>query len=233
MNRGWMNYVYHMACTEKLHEDTKENIEVLEKVLLLAQYESLLKDGKPFLKYKIHIYEDNIRIKYISDLLRVSPINSFGSYYVSFYSFVIYKKRVKKYMRLNDNKRDEKVAEITSKLDLDKKYFVFEKYRNKHMRRVARLRMREEGNKLTQKADSGKGRGLNIRQALGLCICLPLLFMSILFTIECFVYEETARLTDLTTSLILSSVFLIPYVIWTLMWMRPTKYEIENEFLED
>lgn len=34
-------------------------------------------------------------------------------------------------------------------------------------------------------------------------------------------------------SLLTLSLFIIPYSTWTIRWMRPTKYEIENGYLDD
>ncbi|MGL6121001.1 MAG: hypothetical protein ACRC0V_10885, partial [Fusobacteriaceae bacterium] len=82
MKMLWMNLVYTYICTtylEYLKKKEKRSIRAIEYILVIMHHESLKKWGKPLLRYPIYIDGEEVRIFYISDLLRVMAPTMLGT----------------------------------------------------------------------------------------------------------------------------------------------------------
>ena len=234
MNKKYMNKVYYYICYKYLHGKPERKIENLEKILFLMQHQSLRESNKFFLRYKIYIYNDEIRIRYISDLLRVSPIIDFGGDGMAYRkSMKYYQKKLVYFSKLSDDKLDERVKKIIEKGDLEEKYFVFEKYRDNRMRRIARLKMTEQKYHFTGSIEYGILAGISLRKAISMCLIMTFLIPALLCLPLLITSGSILYFKYFMIFFIIASIFIIIYSMWNYLWMRPTKYEIENGYLEE
>jgi hypothetical protein len=112
------------------------------------QYEVLKEGRKVVYKYKTYIAEDGrIRIKYMSDLLRVMPltkidVNVRNIDYRDAKEIKIHKEKIQEYTRITKEQRQDLVNMILENEEWSPEYFVFKNYQNKIMRRLDRLSSR-------------------------------------------------------------------------------------------
>lgn len=216
-----MNRIYTYVCYEYFLFTSNPSIDSLEKILFLIQVDSLEKDDRPFIKSKIYINGMKIRITYISDLLRVSPITEFG--YDSLYinpKMDIYLKRMKKYSKLNDVELQNAVNKVLNTKRLDGKYFTHDTYKNNLMRKWARLKLMGKNHRVLEM----------FRAFFEISICFPLYICTLIFLFSYLISGNGAIKEKLFQLIGYTALFNIPYLIWMWIWMKPTKYEIEKGY---
>lgn len=195
----------------------KSNIGILEYIIFLIQYDSL--NQSPFLKEKIYIDRYNIRIEYLSDLLRVGHFNYFlprGANTSTLDKYVI---ELRKYMNLSDGDIQKKVFDIIDNVELNNRYFVYDKYSNKKLRILARLKI-----KSLEHAWKGYFRLILFAMLVGLFIAICISFPIAIYND---VYYVNIKLVSIV--MIMEIILLIIYLYWTWLWMRPSKYELDNK----
>ncbi|MGX8851077.1 hypothetical protein [Amedibacillus sp. YH-ame10] len=219
----WIYKVYGFM--GRSYFDKNNSIEIFEDLLFLVQYDVLKQGKRSFLRGKIYLYDNKVRIKYLSDLLRVSSFHFFRPKGASLNSLNSYIEIMKKYMKLSDQEIVDKVMNIIKNEKLDEKYFEFKKYDSKPMRYMARI-----------SANGSENMYGFIRTYLvsvpTLAMFLALVFVSIYVAsvdIELFI----KNLPIIAFFIVIEFVMIGIWVIWTWKWMKPTKYEIENRYLND
>lgn len=142
MRRMWMNVVYTLL-TENLYK--KRSVEIIEYLVFLVQIESL-NYYKPFIPYKIYIFNNQIRIPYLSDLLRINkPIYIMYNGY-NLDKFDRYLKLFNEYNKMTDDEIKQTAIEVINKGELNKKYFIYCEYNSKKYSYLARITYNRHSN---------------------------------------------------------------------------------------
>lgn len=221
MRRIWMHKIYNYICSYYLIKNPN-SIFKLECILFLMQIESIEKYGKLFYKYKTYVYQKQIRIPYLSDLLRVSPIILLSNDHIYGTKKIDkYLKMFKKYSKLSENEIYEKIDSIISK-NIYKKYWSCSVYENGNLRRIARLRVNHESRGILKSLLRKIFGFLSFAYLFGLLCCKYYEYI--------FSEEIKVDFQDITQMfIILTLIFGIIWWIWTWKWMQPTEYEILNK----
>jgi len=228
-NYSWMATIYTYIVADYIKDKPENAKDTMERILFLMQYDSLLNDKKkPMLPYKIYIYEDEIRVRYISDLLRVTRAMRYfagaGSRFLSWRDIndkYKYLELSKKYKKLAPNQIALRVERIIANETLNSKYFVFEKYEDKMMRKLARLSVYELEHPI-----------LFIFWAL-LMVCtltpfLAILLISIYAIVDNTVVDKVLEARNIPI-IIYMIIITIPWLIWTMKLTKLTEYELEKQ----
>lgn len=218
--------VYNELCLGELKKKYDNNPEVMEYILFLMQCNALKNGYRPVYKYKTYIYEGKIRIKFMSDLLRVMPLTKV---YVEPRAYSVQRKEVKinreliqEYMKLTKDEIRELVDIVLENGILDSKYFVFKKYNNKIMRLYARFQV-----------FTSHHRVLSIVYNILVTFFLAMIATSIgVLLLLMDIGEEYASQIPIAIKVLLGFITIsgIPTIAWTLITTRPTKYEKDNHF---
>lgn len=226
MRRIWMHEIYTYMCSDYIKRNPNK-INILEAILFLMQIESFENYKKPFYKYKTYIYDNTIRIPYLSDLLRISPIVPLSNDHI-YWSRRIdkYSSLFKKYKKMSEQEIFEKVASYT-KCKNNSKYFKIEKYSNINFRRLARLKI----------SDSTVGIIKFLLRKFSGALALVFSFSTImLLCLENYITRTLMRNDIQTIYFIicgLAIIFDIIWWVWTWHCMKPTKHEIKYGYLSD
>lgn len=212
-----MNIIYTTICSQRL---SKRKVETVEYLLLLIQQESIELGMKPLICNPIYIDENTVRIKYLSDLLRVR--RNMVIHYKGFNGNEMMKKYLKilsKYIKLSDAEIEKKALQLISKDDLDSKYFLYEKYDNIIMRKIARIEANRDIHSIAS----------FIRTFF---VTIPAIIISVAILLGFYmIYFESRVDKDISILfpfLLIDSVFIIIFIIWSWIWSKPTEYEINQ-----
>lgn len=217
MNLIRMNRVYSSLCNSYLVKSRpKRTVDMMEKVLLLMQAESLQKQI-PLFHCKIFLDGSHIRIPYISDLLAVDQKAFFppeSRYFLFHQGFDEYTKMLKRLRRLDQEQINERVMKILQHHKLDADYFVYAPYHHTWMRRLARL-----------KIEAARHWMMNdIRMIL--FVPLPAVLIALIKANstagEVHVLIHYQRKWAL---ILIGAVTFVSALVWTFHWMRATAYE--------
>ncbi len=219
----WLRKIYsYMGASYFSNKNNK--IEIFEYLLFLVQYEVLQNKNKSFLREKIYIDGNNVRIKYISDLIRVRPfgfVRALGEDIDSLNEYVII---MKKYMAMGNSQIEKEVIHILSEKKLDERYFVFRKYKSSFMRCNARVFAHDVGYKSFIRT--------YILNLLTIAMLFALLYSYLyISSVDKNVLQENIHI--FMFFVIAEVILIIISIIWTYLWSKPTKYEIENGYLEE
>jgi|GEM_PF-1176692 len=226
---NWVSLLYTYIVADYIKDKPEKAKDTIERILFLMQYDSLLNDKKKtMLPYKIYIYEDEIRVRYISDLLRVTRAmrlsTGAGSSFPSWRGIndqYKYLELSKKYKKLAPNQIALRVERIIANEALNSKYFVFEKYEDKMMRKLARLSVYELEHPI-----------LFVFWAL-LMVCtltpfLAILLISIYAIVDNTVVDKVLEARNIPI-IIYMIIITIPWLIWTMKLTKPTEYELQKQ----
>ncbi|MGL5041765.1 MAG: hypothetical protein ACRC6X_01515 [Culicoidibacterales bacterium] len=223
MKMLWMDLVYSHICRkylEYLKEKEKRSIRSIEYILVIMHHESLKKGGKRLLRYPIYIDGEEVRIFYISDLLRVMPPTMFGPDGIhNGREMDRYSKMLNKYKKMPEEEVKEQALNIVNMGYLPQKDVVFRKYNNKYMRILARQRANKR--KYPYKA--------LLKFLLGLFNYGPTTLL-IGLLIQLLVFKDRTNIPDLAYISVVNLIFLPPWIIWTVRWSKPTSFERENGY---
>lgn len=224
----WMNHIYLYICSSYINKNKR--IDVLEAILLLMQIESIKNFGCPFYKYKTYIYDGNIRIPYLSDLLRISPIVTipYGRHFYGPRRMDKYVNMFKKYRNISEEEVFNRVEASIKELECSN-YIVLKEYRNSWMRRRARLTINE----------GKKGVFPYIMRIIIGMLTFVYLFGFIMLNLAIHFHTEfSAYLNhDINIEILKSTnilVFIITvilsiiWLLWTWQWIKPTRYELDG-----
>lgn len=221
MNTKKSNIIYSVFYE---HYAKHKDIKTIEFLIFLAQKESLKKFEKPLLNEKIHIYEDKVKIPYISDLLRVGE-----KQYISYRGYDItqmrkYLKLLKKYKDYTDQAIEEEVKKNITENILSDKYFVYSDYCNKNYRRYARLIMNQENHAC-----------LSFIRKILITIIIAILVIILMGIYFIYFASGQVNLTiqNLLFIMLIDFCLITIYVYWTLLWMKPTEFEIKNGYFKN
>lgn len=207
--RTSLDVTYFVVCELRKDLNTKE----LECLLFLIQNDSIRNTGKQLYPAKIYIYEKDLYIQYISDLLRVNnPLHDI--YYWWVYDELIGKKvrkYVLKYRRCNAEEI-VRLADEAIELGINKEYIQLKEYNNKGLRRRSRYTIRKNLYKFSY------------------LFKLTILSVSVIFMIVPLIMWKYNK-NNFVSQQKLFDVFIIGLTgfsidfFWTIKWMRPTEYE--------
>lgn len=142
MKKTWMEAFYTLLC-KGLY--SKRDIETIECLLLILQFDNCLENKRLKLPYKVYIDKNSIRIGYISDLLRTGkPID------LSYKGYILYNgydrsqldkcfKLLNRYKKFSNEEIKKIAFDIIQNEKLNQKCFVHQKYKNRWNRIYARL----------------------------------------------------------------------------------------------
>ena len=226
---NWVATLYDYIVADYIKDKPEKAKDTMERILFLMQYDSILNDKKkPMLPYKIYIYEDEIRVRYISDLLRVT--REMGEFFVGGRSAPSwrginaeykYLELSKKYKKLAPNQIALRVERIIANETLNSKYFVFEKYEDKNMRKLARLNV------------------FNLERPIlfffwliltvyALVPYLTIFLISIYAVVDNTVVDKVLEARNIPI-IIYMIIITIPWLIWTMKLTKPTEYELQKQ----
>lgn len=145
-----INYVFGDLCY-KYFNTSKINISMivsLEKILFLMQNESLEKYGVPLIPYEIYYFNNQIYIKYLSDLLRVShpKETDLDDKAIKINEKYRYNDMLPKYKQLSEEELNAKIEMLIRSRTLNFSYFKFEQCKRiTFYRKCARFQMSSLG----------------------------------------------------------------------------------------
>lgn len=221
-------YIYDYEICESSYLNNRK-IEDIEKILFLANDYILNKYNKPMLKYKTYISRDKIYLKYLSDLLRVMPITTGGAdpFGKDMKEGRIYEyaKTIKKFSKFSDEELDKTIREKYSKENFNEKYIVKGLYRSVLMRLLARHVAWEYTHLLTA-----------LKSTLA-WLSLVLLISWIIYGLALWLslFNITLGILDINIIqfIFYTIITVIPWSLWTLKVIKPTKFEMENNYSND
>lgn len=223
--------VYRELCYKKLKKTYLDKPDEIEKILFLMQYDALRNGRKPVYKYRTYIEDNKIRIKYMSDLLRVMTLTdiAIGRTNVSFADKEYIqenKEHIQEYIGFSNEKLDEVVNWVVKDGVLAPKYFTFKKYNNKIMRLFARF----QNWFINHHALKGYVFVALTMFLLAMLVCCAVL-ISIFMSLGKEYYDQTMIvIKGLITIVIIA---FIPWLALTIKITRPTKYEKEIKIQND
>jgi len=226
---NWVATLYDYIVADYIKDKPEKAKDTMERILFLMQYDSILNDKKkPMLPYKIYIYEDEIRVRYISDLLRVT--REMGKFFVGGRSAPSwrginaeykYLELSKKYKKLAPNQIALRVERIIANETLSSKYFVFEKYEDKNMRKLARLNV------------------FHLERPILFFFWLILTIYALVPYLTIFLISIYAIVDNTVVDKVLKArnipiiafmiIITIPWLIWTRKLTKPTEYELQKQ----
>lgn len=227
-----MSRLYVKGCMDYIKEKPESAKENLENILFLLQYDSLQdkKNKKPFIPYKIYIDGDVIRIRFISDLFQV--IKTMGNYWIgargSFPPIpwhgptdeYKYMNLLEKYKSLPIEQIKLRVNEIMKSENLDSKYFIYGKYDDKFMRKIARFLAYGENNFYKEKL-------------FWFVLMIIVVCFGVLLTLPHYEDIIVYDMNTLYTGFIMGAgIGIVIWFIW--IWkivMTPTQFEMDNDYV--
>lgn len=224
----WICYIHGQISSYCVNNKIAVSINMIEKALFLTQYESIINENEPFYEYETYIYNNEIRIKYLSDRLRVMSMEiataeSTSGGYLNFELMDKYMQSIKKNLNTSELELSLIVEKIIKQKKLNEKYFKFEKYNNSFLRKRARV--------------SARTLDVNfmlfmLKRFLGFIgySCVLLYIVSVIQLVVDSKFPPTIE--SLGFALLLSP-FLILWMIWERKWMKPTKFELENNYFNE
>lgn len=224
MRRLWIHEIYIYICSDYLIRfPDKKN--VLEAIIFLIQLESLNTFKRPFYKYKTFVDGNKIRIPYLSDLIRISPIITFSNDHIyASKSMDKYIRIFKKYKKMSDEEIFKKI-EYYIKNRVHSKYIILKKYSNSNLRRIARLKIMDSNCNIIK---------FLLRKFIGL-----LAFIYFFGSIFLYIFINNNILESKYIENILPILFVLSIILgfiwwkWTWSWMKPTEYEARNNYIDD
>jgi len=226
---NWMATLYDYIVADYIKDKPEKAKDTMERILFLMQYDSILNDKKkPMLPYKIYIYEDEIRVRYISDLLRVT--REMGKFFVGGRSAPSwrginaeykYLELSKKYKKLAPNQIALRVERIIANETLSSKYFVFEKYEDKNMRKLARLNVFHLERPILFFF-------WLILTIYALVPYLTIFLISIYAIVDNTVVDKVLEARNIPI-IVFMIIITIPWLIWTRKLTKPTEYELQKQ----
>lgn len=219
--------VYKEICYGELKNKFNNKPAEIERILFLMQYNAFKNGRMRVYKYKTYIDGTDIRIKYMSDLLRVMPLTDIiiGDRYDYNEKKDIEKNReeVKNYTDLSDERLKEIVKWVIENEELDPKYFVYGKYKSKLMRASARLHYYAKRHPLAAAFHSALAAYL-AAILIGLVIGLPIIQVSIS---KEYLYQMPYAIKGL---IVMGGVPGIPWLLWSMKITKPTWYEKDKHY---
>lgn len=215
-------YVYGNLCARFNRQYPKESIYKLEKILFLMQYESIKQYNLPLLAYNTYIYEGKIYLPYVSDLLRVAKAHPDTDDYYFIYSKVRkykYDKMMKTLANKTEQELDIEIELLIRENKLQRGYFFFEPWDNKKMRKLARF--------------------MTNKKSWMFVFFGPiafLWFLALLTVIINLIIPNSGFYTikeGIQALIFLFPIFILCVYIVFLLPLKPTKFEIENGYLEE
>lgn len=219
----WMNLVYTFICRKYLEKKSDRTIKSMEYILVLMQYESLKKWGSPLLRDPIYFDGENIRVVFISDLLRVMPPTVLGT--DGFHSgreMDRYIKLLNKYKTNSESELRNMALEFLNSGLIEDKYITIGEYNNIIMRMIARL-----------KANKKKYAWRAIFRVIIGLFAFAFFLGVVPLLIRLIIQNNSKNMSDFLALLIIFTIFGLPWLIWTWRWVQPTQFEIENGYLND
>lgn len=221
-------YIYDYEICEVSYLNDRK-IEDIEKILFLANDCILEKYNKPMFKYKTYISRDKIYLKYLSDLLRVMPITKGGAdpfgKDMKEGRKCEYAKTIKKFSKFSDEELDKAIREKFSKENFNEKYIIKGVYNSALMRLMARHAAWEYTHLLTA-----------LKSILG-WISWALIISWVIYGLALGLSSFNIHFGILDINIMqfvfFTIITVIPWILWTYLWSRPTKYEIENGYLNE
>ena len=226
---NWVSLLYTYIVADYIKDKPEKAKDTIERILFLMQYDSLLNDKKKtMLPYKIYIYEDKIRVRYISDLLRVTRAmrlsTGAGSSFPSWRGIndqYKYLELSKKYKKLAPNQIALRVERIIANEALNSKYFVFEKYEDKNMRKLARLNVFHLERPILFFF-------WLILTIYALVPYLTIFLISIYAIVDNTVVDKVLEARNIPI-IVFMIIITIPWLIWTRKLTKPTEYELQKQ----
>lgn len=212
-------YVYGNLCAKYTSQYPKESIYKLEKILFLMQYESIKQYNSPLLAYNTYIYEDKIYLQYVSDLLRVAKAHPDTDDYFIYSKVRKYKydKMMKTLANKTEQELDIEIELLIRENKLQRGYFFFEPGNNKNMRRLVRF--------------------MTNKKSWMFVFFGPIAFvwiLSLLTVIINLIIPNSGFYTieeGIQALIFLFPIFILCVYIVFLLPLKPTKYEIENGYI--
>lgn len=219
-----VNYVFGSLCYSYLCSGKKQDrtIPKLEKILFLMQDESLKMYGIPLIPYEIYYFNNKIYIKYLSDILRVSSPDGHSSHeFMEINEKYKYDEILtKKYMRFSVNELDNSIKKLIVEDSFDAKYYKFIEFKNeKFIRKCARFQVSYLGGIFALFGFIALGN------LIVLLITIIMYFFNLLTGINIYPINE-----GVGTVVITSPALIVCYILLKKM-IKPTKFEIKNEYL--
>jgi len=225
---NWVSLLYTYIVADYIKDKPEKAKDTIERILFLMQYDSILNDKKkPMLPYKIYIYEDEIRVRYISDLLRVTRAKRLFNGVTSFPSWrsikdeFKYLELSKKYKKLAPNQIALRVERIITNETLNSKYFVFEKYEDKMMRKLARLSVYELEHPILLVFWA-------VLMVFAVVPYLAIILISIYAIVDNTIMDKVLEARNIPI-IIYMIIITIPWLIWTRKLTKPTEYELQKQ----
>lgn len=221
MNIKKANIVYSVF---NEHFGKQKGIKIIELLIFLAQKESLDKFKRPLINDKIYIYEGKVRIPYISDLFRVGE-----KLYISYRGYDItrmrdYLKLLEKYKAYTDQEIEYEVSKIIDMNNLPDKYFAYFDYNNNY-RKYSRLVMNQENHSI-----------LSFVRKFFIAIPSFVVFILVLMGTYFINFSSTKvnlSVQNLLFIILIDLCLIVIYICWTLLWIKPTRFEIKNGYLNE
>lgn len=226
MKKIWMEAFYSLLCKELY---SKRDIETIECLLLILQFDNCLENTRLKLPYKVYIDKNSIRINYISDLLRTGkPIDIVYNGYILYNGYDLSEfdkcfKLLNRYKKFSNEEIKKTAFDIIQNEKLNQKCFVHQKYKNRWNRIYARLtRNRHKSVILTY-----------IRIIIGIFSFTSLFCSCIGYILIYILNNKNISLNRLHIVILIAIVSMSIYIGWSIMWSLPTKFEIENGYLDN
>lgn len=200
------------------------DVQTIEYLIFLTQLESIKELKKPMLNNIIYIQNKTIRIEYISDLLRVGSKTYIAYRGNDITQMFPYVDILHKYDKYTNDEIEDLIKKIVIDKNLDETLFLNENYKNKY-RKIARFVMNQHNHLISK---------MILYILIGLP-CIVLFIMTLIGTYFVSRYPEKVQIgmEHISLFMIIDLLLLITFVCWIFIWMRPTKYEIANEYLEE
>ncbi len=227
-------YMYNFVVCSYSFGLRERTIEDIEKIIFLANCYVLEKYNRPMLKYKTYVYDNKIYLKFLSDLLRVMSYSDSNSAPMPTARDVKegekynYKKVIERYSKLDGDELNRQINEIISQKRFAGKYIVYGKNESNIMRYFAR------NSAWIYSHWSSILKWMLGWLSVGM-ICAWIVYgVANFLTLFGFYIDALYTIgNEIIPLMFFSVVTIVPWCLMTLRAIQPTKYEIENGYLNE